>query len=214
MNYLILDCSAGMTLRVIKDGQEFSFVDKNEKRHSDELLVVLDNLLKEANVKISEIENICVCIGPGSFTGVRVAISICKGLAIGASAKVFVLSNFDVFDLPKNENLVFVLDGFSEFVYARIVENGKNEDKCIKISELKKLAEQKQFLVYVADEKTQNRLKINEISAQIVEYSANNAFLQKINAGENIAINQISPIYLRASQAEIERAKKMAGENK
>lgn len=214
MNCLILDCSAGMTLTVMKDGQSFSFVDRNEKRHSDELLVVLDSLLKDAKMKISEIEHICVCIGPGSFTGVRVAISICKGLAIGTNAKVYVLSNFDIYDLPKKEKLVFVLDGFSEFVYVRMIENEKIEDKCVKISELKNLKELKQIKVYAADEKMQNRLKMSEINAQIIEYNAINAFLQKISSGENININQISPIYLRASQAEIERVKKFAGENK
>ena len=121
MNTLILDCSSGMNLFLLKGDEEFSHIDNSEKKHSDELLVVLDDILKRAGLKINQINNICVCIGPGSFTGERVAISICKGLAVGIKAKIFVLSNLDVYDYSEDKNIVFVLDGFSDFVYVKIV---------------------------------------------------------------------------------------------
>ncbi len=212
MNSLIIDCSAGMSLTLLSKEGEYSYIDDNEKKHSDELLVALDNLLAKANLKIQDIENICVCIGPGSFTGVRVAISICKGLAIGTGAKVFVLSNLDIYDIQNNDNAVLVLEGFSEFVYARIYENKNFKDVCVSQTELKNLALKQNKNIYAVNEKMQKRLKMIEIQANIAKNNTKNAFLNKIATGEFVDLNLISPVYLRASQAEIERNKNLNGE--
>ncbi len=96
MKKIILDCSEGMSIFVDRDGKIFSFVDKEQKRHTDNLLFKLDELLNEAGINVSEIDVFCVCIGPGSFTGIRVAVSIVKGLAINSNAKICVASNFDI----------------------------------------------------------------------------------------------------------------------
>jgi len=211
MNSLIIDCSDGMSLILLSNEKEFSYIDDTEKKHSDELLVVLDNLLEKANLKIQDIENICVCIGPGSFTGVRVAISICKGLAIGVGAKVFVLSNLDIFDCKNDNNAALVLDGFSDFVYVRVFENQNYKDACMTQTELKNLALKQNKSVYVVNEKMQKKLNSIEINANFAKNNIKNAFLNKIIAGDFVDINTISPVYLRASQAEIERNKKLAG---
>ena len=213
MNSVILDCSYGMSVYVLKDDKEYSFISCDEKKHSDELLVVLDDLLKQAELKISQIQNICVCIGPGSFTGIRVAISVCKGLAIGVDAKIYVLSNLDVFDIEKKDNSVLVLEGFSNFVYARIFKNGKLSDKCLTLNELELMIKNEKMETYTYQEKMQNILKNSEICVNVIKNNIKNAFLKKINLNEYSNINQIEPIYLRASQAEIERNKKLM-ENK
>ena len=98
MKNLIIDCSSGMKVYLIDEDKEYVKIDENQKKHTDELLVVIDELLKSANLKIEDIENLCVCVGPGSFTGIRVAISICKGLAVDSKMKVFVASNFEIIE--------------------------------------------------------------------------------------------------------------------
>ena len=210
MNSLIIDCSAGLSLTIIKDKQEFIYLDNNEKRHSDELLSELDSLLVKAGLKINQINNICVCLGPGSFTGVRVAISVCKGLAIGTGCKVFALTNFDMVDLKNNKNAIVILDGFSEYVYARIKNNDDIQDVCLSLKDLKEKIIELKYDVFVVDEKTQIKLKNNEILSIIAENNIKNAFLDKIENQEDIEISKIMPVYLRASQAEIERNKRMA----
>ena len=52
----------------------------------------------------------------------------------------------------------------------------------------------------------------NEILSNIAENNIKTAFLNKITQEENIEISKIVPVYLRASQAEIERNKKLEGE--
>jgi tRNA threonylcarbamoyl adenosine modification protein YeaZ len=212
MKNLIIDCSAGMSIYVVCDNNIFSFVDENEKRHTDDLLVALDKLLLDAKLKINDIENICVCVGPGSFTGVRVAISICKGLAIGSGAKVFVISNFDCY-ATHEEKKIIVLEGFSKLIYTRKVFAGSSVDVCEDIEEFAASVKEKyaDIKIYVPNEKVQNMLKKHEINSIIAQNDAIFAFNQKIKSDEKIDLNQISPVYLRASQAEIERDKKLKG---
>lgn len=215
MNTLIINCSYGMSIYLLKDSKIYEHIDKNQKKHTDELLVVVDELLNKANVGINEIDNIGVCIGPGSFTGIRVAVSVCKGLSIGINAKIFVLDNFDVVSFGINEKSIYILDGFSNFVYSRVFNGKNNEDSCQNISDLINMIKTnyKDYTIYVESEKTQNILLDNQIQSKFIENHTINAFLDKIKNNETTLINQISPIYLRASQAEIERNEKLKKDN-
>lgn len=212
MNGLIIDCSSGMSIFVIKDSEIFSIVDKNQKRHTDELLVSLDELLVKAKLSASELDVIGVCVGPGSFTGIRVAVSIVKGLAIESDIKIIEINNFDVYNFERQEPYVLCLEGFSNNVYAQIKTGETLNNLCVTFDELIKIIKDNKINnVYVQNEKTQNLLKNAEIHPQIADYDAISCFKSKFQNGEFILINQISPVYLRASQAEIERQKKLEG---
>ena len=212
MNSLILDCSCGMNVYVLSGDKTFSFVDGTQNKHTDEILKCVDELLNKAKINVKELDNLCVCVGPGSFTGVRVAISITKGLALGTNGKVFELSNFDVIQ-KNNENAYYVLDGFSNFVYVRTVKNNSVFDECIPIDDFSQKYKTESFDVYTVTEKAQNLLKKCEIQSKICENNIIFAFNEKIKKGESVDLNKIYPIYLRASQAEIERNKRLQNGN-
>ena len=50
--------------------------------HSERLMYQIDMGLKESNIKINEIDAICIANGPGSFTGLRIGLATVKGLAM------------------------------------------------------------------------------------------------------------------------------------
>ena len=154
----------------------------------------------------------CLTIGPGSFTGVRVAISICKGLAVGAKTRVVQISNFDLYSQNLDRAFV-VLEGFSNYVYVRKIDGEKIEDSCEDVNEFvsKYKAQFDGFKVVVNNEKTQNLLKNGEILSIIGQKETVLCVNLKIDKNEFVEINQISPVYLRASQAEIERNKRLGG---
>ncbi len=58
------------------------------QKHSEVLLAMLDALLKDAGVKIKEVDGIAFGKGPGSFTGVRIACGVAQGLALGVGLNV------------------------------------------------------------------------------------------------------------------------------
>jgi hypothetical protein len=69
--------------------------------------------------------------------------------------------------------------------------------------------DESKFKVYVLSEKTQNLLKKFEIEANIVKNNIVSAFCSVVKNKSPVDLNQIFPVYLRASQAEIEREKKL-----
>lgn len=52
-------------------------------RQNDPLLPLLQSLLEATNAKLSDLDLVAVATGPGSFTSLRVGVSLAKGLALG-----------------------------------------------------------------------------------------------------------------------------------
>lgn len=61
--------------------------------HTDKLFEYIHTLLKKHNAKASDVESIVVGLGPGSYTGLRVAASAAKGLAYALGIPVFGISS-------------------------------------------------------------------------------------------------------------------------
>ncbi|MFZ2540992.1 MAG: tRNA (adenosine(37)-N6)-threonylcarbamoyltransferase complex dimerization subunit type 1 TsaB [Gallionella sp.] len=58
------------------------------QKHSENLMEMLNLVLHEAGVRLVHIDGIAFGMGPGSFTGVRIACGVTQGLALGANLPV------------------------------------------------------------------------------------------------------------------------------
>jgi tRNA threonylcarbamoyladenosine biosynthesis protein TsaB len=95
---LALDTSTAWASLALYDGArlhaELSW--HAQRRHGDEVFPMLERALAVAAEPISRIDRIAVALGPGSFTGVRVAIAAAMGLARGLGAAVVGVGTLDV----------------------------------------------------------------------------------------------------------------------
>lgn len=66
------------------------------KNQSEELLLNIDRLIKQQNIKLSEIKKIVTVVGPGSYTGLRVGLSTANALSFAKNVPIISLkSNFN-----------------------------------------------------------------------------------------------------------------------
>jgi tRNA threonylcarbamoyladenosine biosynthesis protein TsaB len=61
-------------------------------KHAEAVLPLLESLLKTSALSLADIAGFAVSIGPGSFTGVRIGLSLVKGLAYGSGVPVIGVS--------------------------------------------------------------------------------------------------------------------------
>jgi tRNA threonylcarbamoyladenosine biosynthesis protein TsaB len=84
VNLLIVDTSSNATVLGLARGDEI--LDRTSgdvKTHSREILPSIESLLHEAGVTPGELEAVIYGRGPGSFTGLRIAVGVVQGLAYG-----------------------------------------------------------------------------------------------------------------------------------
>ncbi len=66
------------------------------QHHSERLLPLIDEMLREVGIGITQVDAFGISIGPGAFTSLRIGLSTLKGLAFGAEAPVVAVSTLEV----------------------------------------------------------------------------------------------------------------------
>jgi tRNA threonylcarbamoyladenosine biosynthesis protein TsaB len=63
------------------------------QRHAELILPMVDHLLREADLRVGELDGLAFGQGPGTFTGVRIAAGIIQGIALGAELPIVPVSS-------------------------------------------------------------------------------------------------------------------------
>lgn len=97
MNILGIDTSSGLCSVGIAGDNLNTVLCKEETgyKFNERLFNIISETFKKAKIKKDEIDGIAVCIGPGSFTGIRVGISAAKGLAHTLNIPIAGITVFD-----------------------------------------------------------------------------------------------------------------------
>ena len=134
MIILAIDTSTDyLSLAILKDGRLVTkFHKKAHRKHSMLLVPMIEKLLKKAKLGIGRIDCFAISAGPGSFTGLRIGVTVVKGLAYALKKRIVAVPTLDVIaDNAKNfKGLVCpVLDARKNKVYACLY---KSDGKTIK----------------------------------------------------------------------------------
>ncbi len=95
--------------------------------HAETLLPALDRLFTEAGWEPRAVDRWCVGIGPGSFTGVRVALSVVKGIVAATGAELVGVTSLDALAWGADDGLpiVRVLPAGRTEVYVEVTLSGR-----------------------------------------------------------------------------------------
>lgn len=82
--------------------------------HAEHLMEIISDAMHEANIEHAQIDRVVTCIGPGSFTGVRVGVATARGFGLGLKIPVVGVSSLNAFieaaksALPKQDGDAFI----------------------------------------------------------------------------------------------------------
>ncbi|MGL5693616.1 MAG: tRNA (adenosine(37)-N6)-threonylcarbamoyltransferase complex dimerization subunit type 1 TsaB [Peptostreptococcaceae bacterium] len=231
MKILGIDTSSNASsVAVIEDNKLICEYTVNTKTtHSQKLMPMIENMLLISGLNIKEIDAIAICIGPGSFTGLRIGMATAKAIAhvndlpiIGVNSLEILGSNMNLCD----KKICSILDAQRNQVYM-----GKYEFKNDKVVELQpidvveietlleEISNQSEEWIMVGEAVYKYEDKIKEISNIKIPAPSNN--VTKASSLCSIAIKKysenidvyncynINPMYIRKSQAEVQYEEKM-----
>ena len=195
--------------------------------HSQTLLPVVEQILKISETSLDEIELFACSTGPGSFTGVRIGVATLKGLAFGTNKPCAAVSTLEAlaYNLKDFDGLVCpVMNARRKQVYTALfrASNGRLTrlmgDSAIAIAELDEKLKQFEDPVRLCGDGyditkellTHPIIPVSERYRHQSAFSVAEVALQKYQSGDVGTDLNLSPVYLRLSQAERERAERQA----
>ena len=133
MNILALDTSNEYcSLALLRDGHVAVREILAGQGHSELILAMLDEVLKQEGVKISEMNGIAYGSGPGSFTGLRIACGVAQGIAFGMDIPVVGIGTLHAMaQAMDGDRIVACLDARMGEIYFAAYERSGNRLVCI-----------------------------------------------------------------------------------
>lgn len=198
--------------------------------HSRTLLPMLEDMLKNTEKNIADVDLIAVAHGPGSFTGIRIGVSTVKGLAWAAQKSCVGVSTLEAMawhGASSGGLICPVMDARRSQVYNALFEIDDDarpkrltEDRAISLSELAQelRADGREPLLVgdgaklTYDYLTQAGLACRIAPANLVYQSAWGVGMAALDKKPGNA-DDLLPVYLRLSQAERERQERLSRKN-
>lgn len=131
MKILAFDTSnKPLSVAVVVDGKVLAHLESTEKRtHSVTILPDIKKALEQSDLDINDIDLIAVAKGPGSYTGVRIAVTVAKVLADTLSKKLVGVSSLELLAAngDKANILVPLMDARNDNAFAGVYQNSRDK---------------------------------------------------------------------------------------
>ena len=113
-----------LVLGIYQDGQLLEGVAKTAfKKQSESIFVELNALLKRVNLDYKDIDRVIITKGPGSYTGIRIAMTIAKVLCTQMHKELYCISTMQLY-AGMDESANVILDARSNRAYVAHIEKG------------------------------------------------------------------------------------------
>ena len=230
MNILAIDTSGPVAgVAVMRDGEiAYEGAAVNRLTHSVNLMPMVEEALGRAGLDVSGIDLYACVTGPGSFTGVRIGVSAVKGMAHGAEKPCIGVEALASGVCMTDALLCPIQDARAGQVYGaaflpgmppvRVLDNMAEKlpafiEKALAVADGKKL-------FFVGDGvKTYRKAIVDILGDRAVFPPAHMSYLRPASvallanerSADAVDYLTLMPVYLRAPQAERERARKLGG---
>ena len=114
-----------------QNDKEPIIIEENGNRiPSEKLPEFINQSLKKSNLEINDLDAIAVSSGPGSYTGLRIGMSLAKGLAFGSGIQLFAINTIEsiIFGLNRNDNYTILVYSHAGVVYEKNIIDDVDSD--------------------------------------------------------------------------------------
>lgn len=234
MKILAIDTSAvTASAAVLEDGALVTSTELRSKMtHSQTILPMVGDMLKNAALSLKDIDVAAVNVGPGSFTGVRIGVAAVKGFCFADNIPCVAVSTlesmaYNFIGLPTPQTVCAVMDARCAQVYTALFEVGETvtrvtPDEAISIEELgNRLKKLEKSVILVGDGAKLCYTILKDtvdnlcVAPDHLRYqNAVGVAAAAYRSEERCDAASLQPVYLRLPQAERELKAKQSLQNK
>ena len=180
-----------INLVIYKNGM---ILDKNikesERHHSDFIMPMLKELLDRNNLTVHDINEIYVVNGPGSFTGVRLGVTIAKTLAFTLNVPIKTITSLEMYAISEdtNEDKIVVIEDLKGVFGAKFDKDNNIVDEYFYKSndEYKSYLEKQDKYVIVNNNIDFNKVyEFMKTKEEITPHKVNPIYIKMIEANKN-----------------------------
>lgn len=196
---LFLDtCNHNIIIGLLKNNKlivSINFI--NDNNLSEKLLPSIKEILNKNGIDKKELSCVYVSVGPGSFTGIRIGVTVAKTIAWSLKIKIIPVSSLEVIASTSNSEYICpIIDARRGYVYAGLYDKNLNkvmEDKYIELDKLLTVLKKYNVEFIGYDNLISKTLEPNPNIEKIVNKHMND---------RSINPHSINPIYLKRTEAE------------
>ena len=203
MKVLYIDTSSDYLYSgiVIDDELIASIKKKYEKDLSKEALPKIIELFDEASITTKDLDKIIVVNGPGSFTGIRIGITIAKTIAWALNINITPISGLTAMAISCNNDTykMPLIDARRGYVYGAIYDKDNNkviEDSHIYLQDLLDKSNDLSDVTVITNNDIDINLKKEKYNPDILK------IVKYFEHSEGINPHLVNPIYLKKTEAE------------
>ena len=188
-----------LVIGIIIDGI-IKYVHKSDNSNSlsSDIMPIIDEAFRESKITPKDINTIYVTTGPGSFTGIRIGLTVAKVMAWSLKIKVVPISSLEVMSSTNTSKkyIAPLIDARRDYVFAALYDNNLNsviKDSYILLDEFKSKVEDKDILFISHDN---FEFETNDSDYDILRV------VEKHRNDVGVNPHQLNPNYLKLTEAE------------
>ena len=196
MRYLFIDtASSNLIITIVENNKLiYNYIDSNNSDTSSKVMPIIDEAFSKTNLDVKDINKIFVVTGPGSFTGIRVGVTIAKTIGFCLNIPIIEISELELL-ATKSTNKEYnipIIDARRGYVYGAIYDKNLNaivNDRYILLSDLEKQYPSN-YEIINQDNKDLDLLKIiskHEFDEGVNAHNLNPNYLKKTEAEEKLS---------------------------
>lgn len=202
MRYLYIDTSSSyLYTAIVEDNKLISSISEEYGQNLSEVaLPKIASMFESNNLNPKDIQKIIVVNGPGSFTGIRIGITIAKIYAWSLNIEITTITSLEAMASSSNKNLIHIpiLNARRGYVYSAIYDKDITilKPQHIKFEELMNYVNNIDNYEFISNDKFENLSSVSTYSPDYIK------IVEKYKNKKAVNPHSVNPEYLKLTEAE------------